>query len=70
MSKSNKKLDKPIEFMRKHFENGINLTADAVREYLEAYNIARASKRQFYKTIIAIVLSNLGTLIATALGLG
>jgi hypothetical protein len=51
-------------------ENGVNLSIQSIEQYLKAYDIQAASKKQFWKTVVAIVLSNIGTLLATALGLG
>jgi cytochrome c1 len=70
MSKPNKKLVKPVKFMQQHVESGIALTVQAVEEYLKAYNAAKKARRNGMKTLIVIVLSNLGTLIASALGMG
>jgi nitrogen fixation/metabolism regulation signal transduction histidine kinase len=70
MSKPTNKLMKPAKFMQQHVENGINLSVQAIEEYLKAYNAAKANKKQLLKTFIMIVLSNLATLFATAFGVG
>jgi hypothetical protein len=70
MSTKPDKIEKPIDLLRQAAEQGINLAVDTMRKYLENYDLKKEIKRRNWKTIIVILLSNLGTLVASALGLG